>query len=146
MAVKVKDAAASAQKFVTNAGMATTAYTNGVANAGPTWAANTKAAADTWAQGVQAAAANGRFGAGIDQDAQNKFQTRASGAGSQRYAPGVQAAGPAWQTGTAPFLATIASLNLPPRQPKGSPANNQRSAMVAAALRAKKLGNPIVSS
>jgi len=140
MAVKVKDAAASAAKFTANAGVAQGAYSTGVANAAPTWLANTAAAADTWSQGVQQAAQSGRFAAGVNTAASQKYQTRATTVGPSRYSAGVQTAGPAWQAGTAPYLQTIAGLNLPPRQPKGSPANNQRASMVAAALRAKKVG------
>lgn len=139
MAIKVRDAAASAKKFTTNASNAQTAYSNGVATAGPVWAANTKAAADTWQQGVQQAAAQGRFAAGVNQSSQNKFQTRASGVGPGRYNVGVSGAGDAWQSGTQPFLNTIAGLNLPARGVKGSPQNIQRVAMIAEALRAKKL-------
>lgn len=140
MAIKVKDAAASAAKFTANAGVAQTAYVAGVTSAAPTWLANTAAAANTWSQGVQEAAQSGRFAAGINQAASLKYQARATSVGPSRYSTGVQTAGPAWQTGVTPYLQTIANLNLPPRQPKGSPANAQRSSMVAAALRAKKVG------
>lgn len=141
MGIAVKDAAASAKKFVNNAQVAGPSYTAGVANAGPAWAANTKAASDNWAQGVAAAASSGRFAQGINANSQAKFQSRASGVGPQRYSQGVAGAGDAWQQGTAPYLATIAGLQLPPRQPKGSAANIQRVAMIAAALRAKKLAH-----
>ena len=70
---------------------------------------------------------------------QNKFQTRASTVGAQRFPQGVAGAGDAWATATQPFLNTIAALNLPPRQPKGSAANYQRVQAVGDALRAKKL-------
>ena len=81
MAVAVKDAAASAKKFVTNAQNAGAAYTAGVSSAGPKWLAKTKEAAPTWAQGVADAASNGRFAAGVNQNAATKFQTRAADVG-----------------------------------------------------------------
>lgn len=140
MAVAVKDAATAAKKFVNNAQLAGPAYTAGVQNAGATWQANTKAASDTWAQGVTQAAQQGRFGAGVNNASANKFQTRASTVGPQRFTSGVAASGDAWQNNTQPYLNTIASLNLPPRGVKGSPNNLQRVAVVAQALRAKKLG------
>lgn len=139
MAVAVKDAAASAKKFVARASAAGPDYTNGVSNAGAKWASATKGAADSWALGVQQAAANGRFGAGVNQTSQNKFQTRASTVGAQRYPQGVQGSGDTWASNTQPFLNTIAALNLPPRQPKGSAANYARVQAVGDALRAKKL-------
>jgi hypothetical protein len=140
MALKVKAAADAATKFVANAQNAAPAYAKGVANAGGAWAANTAAASDTWQQGVTQAAANGRFAAGVNQTSQNKYQTRASGVGAQRYPTGVASAGPAYQNAVAPYLTTIANLTLPPRQPKGSPANYQRVQAVGQALRAQKLG------
>lgn len=139
MALKVKDAAASAQKFVTRAQAAAPDYANGVANAGGSWAANTKAAGDSWAAGTQAAIANNRFTNGVNQSSQNKYQTRASGVGAQRFGPGVAGAKDTWQQGVQPYLTTIANLSLQPRQPKGSPANWQRAQQVGDALRQKKL-------
>jgi hypothetical protein len=139
MAIKVADASAAAKKFVTRAQAAGPDYTAGVQNAGPSWAAATKSAADTWQQGVTQAAAQGRFAAGVNQNSQNKYQTRASGVGAQRYPQGVAGSQQAWQDGTTPFLNVIAGLNLPARQPKGSAANYQRVQMVGDALRAKKL-------
>src|SRR5436305_1918349 len=99
MAIKVRDAAASAAKFKTNAQNAQGTYGTAVANAGPTWAAATKAASDTWAQGVSQAATQGRFAAGVTQKSQDKFQTRASTVGPQRYGQGVAGAADAWATG-----------------------------------------------
>jgi hypothetical protein len=140
MAVKVKDAAASAQKFVQNASVAGPAYSAGVANAGPTWSSNTAQSADSWQQGVTAAATNGRFASSITPAAQQKYQTRSTTVGAQRYPQGVQGSQQAWQTNTTPYLQTIANLTLPARQPKGSPNNVQRVAAITTALRAKKLG------
>jgi len=136
----VKAAADAAAKFVTNAQAAAPAYGKGVAAAGQTWQANTAAAAENWQQGVQQAAAQGRFAAGVNNTSMNKFQTRASGVGVQRYPTGVASAGPAYQTAVQPYLTTLQNLTLPPRAPRGSPANNQRVLAVTAALRAQKLG------
>lgn len=140
MAVSVKDAATSAAKFAQNAANAGPAYTAGVANAGGKWASATAASASSWSQGVTAAATSGRFASSITPAATNKYQTRASSVGPARYAQGVQGAQATWQAATAPYLAVIASLNLPPRQPKGSAANTARVTAVTQALRAKKLG------
>lgn len=139
MAVKVRDLATSSKKFTTNAQGAQQTYAAGVANAGPTWQANTKAAAETWNQGVQQAAAQGRFAAGVNPTSQAKFQTRAAGVGPARYSAGVATAGDAWSNNTKPFLDTIAGLTLPARGVKGSPQNIQRVSMITEALRAKKL-------
>lgn len=139
MAVAVKDAAASATKFVRNAQNAGAAYTAGVQNAGPKWLAKTKEAAPTWAQGVADAAANGRFASGVNQNASTKFQTRAATVGPQRFTTGVAAAGDAWAQNTQPYLNVIAGLNLPARGVKGAPQNYQRIQVIGDALRARKL-------
>jgi len=140
MAVSVKSAAASAQKFVTNAQAAGPAYTSGVQGAGDKWATNTAASAQAWQQGVAQAASDGRFAAGVDPASKAKYQTRASTVGAQRYPQGVAGSAQAWQTNTTPYLNTIANLTLPARQPKGSAANYQRVMAVGNALRAQKLG------
>lgn len=140
MAIAVKDVTAAAQKFVQRAQAAGGDYKTGVSNAGGKWAANTKASADSWALGVQQAAADGRFAANIDQTSQQKFQERASNVGAQRYPQGVAGAQQSWATGTKPYLDLIASINLPPRQPKGSPNNYARVQAIGDALRRKKLG------
>lgn len=139
MAVAVKDAATAAKKFVARAQAAGPDYTAGVTNAGAKWQANTKASSDSWGAGVQQAITSGRFGNSISATAANTFQTNAATKGAQRYPSGVAASGDTWAANTQPFLATIASLNLPARQPKGSPANYQRVQAVGDALRQKKL-------
>lgn len=140
MAIQVKDAAMSAAKFVQRAQAAAPAYATGVAGAGQKWQANTAAANDSYVAGVTAAANAGRFAKGVNAAGGGKYETAAAGKGAQRYPQGVAMAGPAWSNGVTPYLQTIASLNLPPRRPKGDPSNMQRAAMVADALRKKKVG------
>jgi hypothetical protein len=140
MAIKVKDGASAAQKFVQRAAAAAQDYTNGVKGSGALWESQTAASADTWGAGVQAAISAGRFQKGVHAAGGAKFESNATGKGSQRYPQGVQLAGPAWQAHTQPFLDTISSLTLPPRRPKGDPTNMQRAQMVADALRKKKVG------
>lgn len=139
MAIKVKDAATAAQKFVQRASAAAADYTKGVAASGDAWAANTAASADTYAAGVQDAIQRNAFGKGVMKAGPAKFVSRSTTLGAQRYPQGVNVAGPAWQDGTAPYLATLSSLNLPPRRPKGDPGNMARVQAVTDALRKKKL-------
>lgn len=139
MPIAVKDAAASAAKFAQRAQAAAPDYAKGVQGAGQKWQTNAAAANDAYVAGVTAAANAGRFAKGVNNAGPAKYATNASGKGAQRYPQGVATAAPAWQAGTAPFLTTIANLNLPPRRPKGDPANYQRSQMVGDALRKAKL-------
>jgi hypothetical protein len=140
MAIKVKDGAAAAQKYVTRAGAAGADYQKGVTGAGPTWQAHSAAASDAYGAGVTAAISAGRYAKGINAAGAGKYESNATGKGAQRYPQGVQAAGPLWQTKVQPYLDTISSLNLPPRRPVGDPSNWQRSQMVGDALRKKKMG------
>lgn len=138
-AVKVKDVAASAAKFVARAQSAGPAYQAGVTAAGPAWQANSVAAEPTWSAAVTDAASRKAYSKGVNAAGASKYETNASGKGAQRYPSGVAGAQNTWQTNVSPYLQTIASLTLPPRQPKGNPANYARVSAVADALRAKKI-------
>ena len=139
MAIKVKDAATAAQKFVQRAQAAAPDYTTGVSGAGQLWATNSAAAQTTWGDAITTAVANNQYSKGIAKAGPAKYSTAASGKGAQRYPSGVAAAGPAWLSGTQPYLTAISNLTLPPRRPKGDPANMQRVATLTQALRTLKL-------
>lgn len=141
MAIKVKDASASAQKFVTRASAAGGDYQKGVQGAGDTWQSKAAASGDAYAAGVQAGIGRSAFQKGIAKSGSAKYVARASGVGAQRYPQGIQGAGPTWQQNTQPYLDTIAGLTLPPKHPRGDPGNLQRVGMIAAALRARKIGS-----
>ena len=140
MALNVKDAASSAAKFVARAQAAGGDYTKGVQGAGDAWQSRTAAGADAYAAGVNAAITAQRFQKGVAKAGSAKYVSRAAGVGAARYPQGVGAAGPNWQQGVQPYLDTLAGLTLPPRAPRGSPNNINRVAMIADALRKKKLG------
>lgn len=140
MAIKVKDAAAAATKFVQRGQAAAADYTKGVSTSGDAWAQNTAAASDNYAAGVQEAIARNGFLKGVQKAGPGKFVSAATTKGAQRYPQGIATAGPAWQDGTAPYLQTLAGLTLPPRRPKGDPGNMARVQAVTDALRKKKVG------
>ena len=139
MPLKVKDATASAQKYVQRAQAAAPDYQKGVTGAGSTWVAHSTAANDSYVAGVTAAANAGRFAKGIMAAGPGKYESNASGKGAQRYPQGVAQAGPLWQQKTQPYLDVLASLNLPGRRPTGDPSNWLLPQMVGDALRKKKL-------
>lgn len=140
MAIQIKDTSTLATKFVNRAQSAAGDYQTGVQGAGASWEQNTKAAEDNYKQGVIQAANNGMFGKGVAAAGATKYTTRASTLGAQRYPTGVAAAGPDWQKGVQPYLDTLKSMTLPPRRPKGDPANMNRANAVAQALRKQKVG------
>jgi len=139
MAVKVKDASASASKFVARAQQAAPDYQKGVQGAGALWAQNAASANDTYVAGVTAAANAGRYKAGITQAGPQRYEVAATTKGAQRYPTGVAAAGPHWQDKTSKFLGVISNLTLPPRAPRGSPQNMQRASAIADALHKAKM-------
>lgn len=139
MALKVKDVAASASKFVARAQQAAGDYQKGVAAAGDLWQTRTAASSDAYSQGVNDAIARGAFQKGIVRAGGGKYAANASGKGSQRYPQGVSLAGPSWQTGFGPYADAMANMNLPPRSPRGSPNNLQRVQLVMDLNRKVKL-------
>lgn len=139
-AIRIRDAGSLAQKFAQRAAAAAPDYTSGVKDAGADWEANTKASEDNYAAGVTQAIGDKRFGKGVAAAGAAKYVNRAGTLGAQRYPSGVQASQGEWAQKTQPYLQVISSLNLPPRRPKGDPANAARAQAVAAALRSAKVG------
>lgn len=140
MAIKVKDAATSARKFVTRAAAAATDYQTGVQAAGADWQAATSAAAENYNAGVQDAIGRGAFARGVAKTGGAKYATKAGTIGARRFPEGVREAGPDFEAGVTPYLQTIAAITLPPRRPKGDPANFARVQAIGEALRRRKLG------
>lgn len=140
MAIKVKDAASVARKWRERASAAGGDYKAGVERAGQDWETGATAGADNYKQGVAQAASEGRFERGVRASGAAFYAKRASEIGAQRFPTGVGAAEGDMAAGVGPVLQTIASIDLPPRRPKGDPGNMQRAAVVAAKLRAMKVG------
>lgn len=138
--MQVKSLDVITSKFTARAAAAGQAYTQGVSNPKRPWAATTAASTANWSAGVQTAITNGAFAKGVNAAGDAKWQTNSAGKGAQRYPQGVQAAGPAYQAGFSKYVSVLSGLTLPPRMPKGDPGNLQRSAVVANALRAAKVG------
>lgn len=139
-AIKVKDNGAIASKYKNRASAAAPDYTAGIQGSGGDWEQNTGAAEGNFEAGVQDAIARKAFGKGV-RGSGPKFVKNAMTLGAQRYPTGVANAEGAYNAGVTPYLDTIRNIALPPRGPKGSPANQQRANAVAAALRAKKVGS-----
>lgn len=137
---QVKSAADSAQKWATRAAAASNDYKKGVANPKRSWAQATADSEDAYVAGVTEAANAGRFGKGVQAAGDGKWSRKAQTVGTQRFAGGVQAAKGDYQSGFAPYAQVIESVTLPPRGPKGSPSNYQRTQAVGQALHDAKIG------
>jgi len=140
MAIKVKDAGTAASKFTQRAAAAAGDYQAGVQGAGEDWARNTAASVENYNAAVQESITRGAFARGVQKAGGAKFASRASVVGARRYPEGVREGGAAFQEGVSPYLNTIAGLTLPPRRPKGDPANFQRVQVIGEALRRRKVG------
>lgn len=139
MAIKVKDAGTSAQKWVTNAGNAVNAYKAGIQSPKQSQSGAAIAAAPTWQQAVASPAAASAFTAGLRNAGDTAWQNGALNKGAARYPQGVQLAQGKWQTNTQPYLQTIAGLNLPAKGVRGAAQNYQRVQAVGQALHAQRV-------
>lgn len=137
----VKPVGQSADKWARRAGQASQDYAKGVQAPRRSWAQSTAAAEDAWKQGVQEAAGRGAFGQGVQAAGDSKWSRKSQQVGAQRYAPGVNAAKGDYQSGFAPYAAVIEGTTLPPRGPKGSPSNYQRTQAIGEALHSAKVGS-----
>jgi len=137
-AIRIKDTASLAKKFVQRAGAASADYKDGVAASGADWEAGARAGADNYKQAVIEAANQGRFEKGVAAAGAQKFVTRATTLGSQRFATGVQAAEGEWAKGSAPYLDALKGIELPPRRPRGQ--NAGRADAVAQRLHQMRVG------
>lgn len=134
----MKDAGSLAQKYATRAKNAAGDYRDGVTGAGAAWESGAAAAKDSYSQGVQAAISRDAFSKGIRASGGAHYAARASKLGADRYAGGVDAGKDRWAQNTQPYLQAVQGIQYPPRGPRRSPANQQRSQIVATTLGALK--------
>lgn len=136
--IKMRDMGFLANKFATRAGAASGDYKTGVETAGSDWEQNASAAEDNYKQGVNDSMSRNAFSKGVRRAGAAKYVKNATTLGPQRYQQGVANAKDAWAQGFAPVAQALQSLVLPPKGPKRSPANQNRSNMVQTALGAWK--------
>ncbi len=127
------------EKFITVTPGRATQYKQGVENPLRDWEENALAAEVTYKRGVTEAANRGMYGKGVKKAGTRKWQKGAAQKGPTRFSEGVMLAKDAYKVGFAPYAEEIARIELPPRGPKGDPANIQRVAVIAKALRERKL-------
>jgi len=136
----IKPTAAIAEKWTRVTPGRTEDYKIGIESPRKDWAEATGAAEESYKTGVTEAAAEGRFGRGVAAAGTPKWKDKALKKGVPRWGEGVRIAGPDYASGFGPYRDVIEQTNLPPRYPKGDPRNIERVAVLAAALRAKKIG------
>ena len=114
-------------------------YREGTAGKGGAWETGAKAGESNWKTGIAAASAAGLFGKGVAKAGAGKYERGVAEKGVARWPQGVGVAGPEYSKGFAPYQSVLAGITLPPKGPKGSPANYARVQAIGTALRAKKL-------
>jgi len=139
MALSVKSAADSAKKWGDVTPTRQTEYAANTPAAGGKWEQNATAAAPNYQAAVSAANIGARQSAGIRKAGAAKFSRKVSQVGANRFGPGVQAATQDYSSAVAPYLQAIASVDLPPRRPRGDPSNYQRVQKVGDPLHALRL-------
>lgn len=137
--MEIKSTSEIAEKWSRVTPQRTDDYAQGVRSPRRDWAQATGAAEDSYKQGVLTAAQQGRFGKGVKAAGTEKWQTKTSQKGTERWGPGVQVSRPDYEKGFAPYAEAIARVTLPPRFPAGDPRNIERVRVVAAALRQQKV-------
>ena len=135
---QVKPLGMVSEKWQRRASSAGQEYSEGVASPRRPWAASTAASEGNYEQGVQAAIGRKAFSKGVAAAGDAKWKERSETLGAGRFASGVSASGDEYTRGFSKYHQVLSSLNLPPRGAKGSPANLQRVAAVATALRNAK--------
>lgn len=122
----IKPIEQSGDKWQRRAAVAGPDYQQGIQNPRNQWLSAALAGEQAYRQGVTAAAAGGRFSAGVTKAGNAKWQENAMKKGPGRFAEGVALAVGNWQKGFGPVQAAFSSLSPPARQATGSPGNLQR--------------------
>jgi len=135
---RVRDIGTLAEKWVRRASSASQDYALGIQNPTVDWQQATLQAAEAWARGVQEAISERRFEGGVRQAGTEKWQRNAIEKGPQRYSQGVQLARNEWAQKWEPYRQVIEGTQLPPRGPKGDPANIERVRAMAMSLHEAK--------
>lgn len=139
MSIKVPSASDVAKKWAGRAAGASGEYSKNAAAAASDWESGAKGGASNYKLGVSAGNIEARFSAGISKAGASKYARKVTDVGGSRYSDGVAHGEADMQNGISAVLGTISSVTLPPRRPRGDPANLQRVAAVATALSSKRL-------
>jgi len=124
-----------AAKWARRAASAGTEYTEGIQSTPRSWATASSAAEKNYVAGVNAAAAAGRFGKGVNRVGDAKWKKNAIEKGPARFSQGVAVAEADYASQVGPYLEAIGRVNLPERGPTGSEGNYARTAAIGKALR-----------
>ena len=137
---EIKSLSSIREKWTRVTPMRSEDYRIGIKNPRRDWQKATEAQEPTWKAAITEAATKGMYLKGVRAAGTGKWQEKALQKGPGRFSEGVMVAGPEYESGVAPYRDVIEKTTLPPKFPKGDPRNIQRVSVIAAALRAKKVG------
>ena len=137
--VSIRSAREIAEKWSSVTPTRTSFYEAGVRSPKKDWARATSQSESTYKEAVTRAAAEGRFGKGVQKAGTEKWQRKAIDVGAGRWGPGVSVAGPDFEAGFAPYRDAIEKVSLKPRFPKGDPRNYERVKQIGDALHSLKI-------
>ena len=137
-----KNASTAALKWAQRAGSAGSDYESGVMNTDKDQAARAIAAKALYQQGVTEAISRGAYEKGLQKSGKSGWQQGVQEKGVSNFSTGVMApsAQSSYASESGKYDSARNAAASAPRGPKGSPANLQRVALVANALRAIKIG------
>lgn len=139
MATKVPSAAEVAKKWLEVTPGRAGFYEAKATVAGDEWERETSAAAAAFKAAMAAANIGAMFAGGVKKAGAAKYNRKVRDVGVARFGQGVQAAGPDYQAGMEPMLATIAAVTPPARAPRGSESNLARVRAYSVELNKKRL-------
>ena len=138
--IKIKTATAIAEKWARVTPGRSKDYADGVADTTVDWETPTAAAEDAFEAGVSDAISRKGFSRGVHEAGTTKWRAKTKNKGVKRWPDGVKDGRPDYEKGFAPYREVIANLDLPPRGPKGDPANIERVRLITEALHNKRVG------
>lgn len=139
MAIKIASAAEIAAKWKEVTPGRSTYYRANTPGSASEWETNTRAATATFQAAVTSGDIGRKFAGGVAKAGAAKFARKVADVGADRFGPGVNAAVQDMQSGFEPYQATIASLSLSKKGPRGDSSNYQRVTEVGNALTKKRL-------
>lgn len=139
MAISVRSVSDSAAKLVQRAQAAAGEYASRAAASGDKWVTNAQAGKTTYQQAITQGNVPERWARGIVKAGAAGYVSGITQKGANRFSQGVTVGQAKYAANVEPYFSVIAGLTLPARQPRGSAANLQRVAAIDAALNAKRL-------
>lgn len=138
--MKVKSAAAIAEKWARVTPERSQDFEDGVRNPMRDWATETLEAEARYEAGIKSSIARKAFGKGVKKAGTDKQKSKTIVKGIPRWSEGVRIAEDDMRVGMEPVVKVLEGLTLPPRFETGDPRNIERVKAIQQALHKLKTG------